>query len=167
MALCLANWWSGMAGVSTVHLLSDSAAWRAAKAAAASGDVQVTCIKECTTSSTLCIQGRVTAPTTNSKVAAAAHAHPFPGQAQVQLLVDTRSGELLDADTSCCPGGYHAARGSFCPCVGALLLAAGQLQSLEHGERQELVGAEGARLDQKAGMQQCHLCVWLSSCTRQ
>jgi hypothetical protein len=58
----------------------------------------------------------------------------------VQLLVDTRSGELLDADTSCCPGGYHAARGSFCPCVGALLLAAGQLQSLEHGERQELVG---------------------------
>jgi hypothetical protein len=58
----------------------------------------------------------------------------------VQLLVDTRSGELLDADTSCCPGGYHAARGSFCPCVGALLLAAAQLQSLEHGEHQELVG---------------------------
>jgi hypothetical protein len=59
----------------------------------------------------------------------------------VQLLLDTRSGELLDADTSCCPGGYHAARGSFCPCVGALLLAAAQLQTLEHGEHQDLVGA--------------------------
>jgi hypothetical protein len=58
----------------------------------------------------------------------------------VQLLLDICSGELLDADTSCCPGGYHAARGSFCPGVGALLLAAAQLQSLAHGERQDMVG---------------------------
>jgi hypothetical protein len=127
------------AGVSTARLLSDGAAWKAAKAAAASGDAAVTCIREDSSTSTLSIQGSVTAPTNSSKVAAAAHTHPFPGQAQVQLLVDTRSGELLDADTSCCPGGYHAARGSFCPCVGALLLATAQLQSLEHGEHQEPV----------------------------
>jgi hypothetical protein len=127
------------AGVSTARLLSDGAAWKAAKAAAASGGLGVICIKECLATSTLCIQGSVTAPPKGSKVAEAAHTHQFPGQAFVQLLVDTRSGELLDADTSCCPGGYHAARGSFCPCVGALLLAAAQLQSLEHGERQELV----------------------------
>jgi hypothetical protein len=133
-----------LTGLSTLHLLSDGAAWRAAKAATASGDVEVLYIGECATSSTLCIQGSVAAPINSSKVAAAAHTHPFPGQAQVQLLVDTRSGELLDADTSCCPGGYHAARGSFCPCVGALLLVAAQLQSLEHGEHQELVGTSSS-----------------------
>jgi hypothetical protein len=134
--LCLGH----TAGVSTARLLSDGATWKAAKAAAASQDVRVACIKEDSSTSTLCIQGSVTAPPKGSKVAAAAHTHPFPGQAQVQLLLDIRSGELLDADTSCCPGGYHAARGSLCPCVGALLLAAAQLQSLEHGEHQELVG---------------------------
>jgi hypothetical protein len=122
-----------------VKFLSDKPAWRASKELVALGRVEVSCIKECPSTSTLCYQGSITAASGTTDGDAILHTCNCSSQTQVQLLVDTRSGELLDADTSCCPGGYHAARGSFCPCVGALLLAAAQMQSLEHGERQELV----------------------------
>jgi hypothetical protein len=48
----------------------------------------------------------------------------------VQLCLQGSTGELLDAQSSCCPGGFQAVLGSFCPCVAALLLRAAQQMAL-------------------------------------
>lgn len=42
----------------------------------------------------------------------------------VRLTVLISNGELVDADCSCCPGGFQPVLGSFCPCATAVLLAA-------------------------------------------
>lgn len=56
------------------------------------------------------------------------HPHHAPGAqsglVSAEVSLDAASGQLLDARSSCCPGGFHAVLGSFCPAVTALLLAA-------------------------------------------
>lgn len=51
----------------------------------------------------------------------------------VQLCLHGSTGELLDADSSCCPGAFHPVLGSFCPCAAGLLLYAAK-QAREPGQ---------------------------------
>jgi hypothetical protein len=58
----------------------------------------------------------------------------------VQLCLHATSGELLDADTSCCPGGFQCVLGSFCPHAAALLLAVAKQATLpSEGRAAQLV----------------------------
>lgn len=51
----------------------------------------------------------------------------------VEVALDAATGELLDARSSCCPGGFHPVAGAFCPCVAALLLAAAAAERAPSG----------------------------------
>jgi hypothetical protein len=76
------------------------------------------------------IQGAFTA--TNDNAAAFPHlTRPTPElPIAAQLCVDAASGEVLDAATSCCPGGFQCVLGSFCPYAAALLLQAAKERRL-------------------------------------
>lgn len=44
--------------------------------------------------------------------------------AAAHITIDSNTGEVLDANSSCCPGGFQPVLGSLCPCVLAALLTA-------------------------------------------
>lgn len=98
-------------------------AWRAAKHAVLHDACRIVGVDE--TSEILTLHGVVhIAP--GSPTAQHAHHTPAPsGHVSVEVALDTNSGEILDCRSSCCPGGFHVVLGSFCPCVGALLVHSG------------------------------------------
>jgi hypothetical protein len=71
----------------------------------------------------------VTAATDNA--AAFPHLKPpreqsTPQPVSAQLILHPSTGQVLDADTSCCPGGFQPVLGSFCPYLAAALLKVAQ-----------------------------------------
>ena len=98
-------------------------AWRAAKETVLHGAVRLTAAEEAS-SGLLTLAGVVSVAAGSPLAQSAHHAPTLPPSVAVEVALDASSGELLDARTSCCPGGFHAVLGSFCPCVGALLLQA-------------------------------------------
>jgi hypothetical protein len=124
------------AGIKFVKGLCSKEAFHAAKQLVSEQHVQLEAVIKGTPSPCVWVQGRVTlnataasfphtglhqASTADVDQAAAA------GQVQsVQLCLHGSTGELLDAHSSCCAGGFQPVLGSFCPCVAALLLRAAQ-----------------------------------------
>jgi hypothetical protein len=96
------------------------------------------------------VQGKVTLnanaasfPHTDLRQASTAdvdHAAAAGQVKSVQLCLHGSTGELLDAHSSCCAGGFQPVLGSFCPCVAALLLRAAQQMAVpEQAARTPLV----------------------------
>jgi hypothetical protein len=63
------------------------------------------------------------------------HAAAPSGPVAVEVALHVSSGEILDARTACCPGGFHSVLGCFCPCVSALLLQAAAADACVDGLR--------------------------------
>lgn len=118
------------AGLRDLKRCSSHDAWHSAKALVAEGSVRLQAALEDEGLPVVVLQGQITALSAD----AAAFPHllrtsssSVPGASQpvsVALVLHASSGELLDADCSCCPGGFQPVLGSFCPCAAALLLAA-------------------------------------------
>lgn len=132
-----------------VKAYSSSESWHAAKEVVAEpGAVQVTHFVSADTprhngggsageAAAVCIQAHVS--TANLENAAAfphlkASSSTQSAVVAVRLVLCPSSGQLLDADTSCCPGAFQPVLGSFCPhAAAALLHVAKQAQLPEEG----------------------------------
>lgn len=122
--------------------LSSKEAFHAAKQLVHEEDVVLAAVVEESGSPCVWIQGKVTLnvnaagfPHTGLRQAGTADvdqpAAAAAGQVMsVQVCLHSGTGEVLDADSSCCLGGFQAVLGSFCPCVAALLLRAAQQLAL-------------------------------------
>lgn len=133
-------------GLSLEALKSSSSAesWHAAKQLVAEGAADVISYVEDVELGCVGISGRVSV---SDNASAFPHLRPPPTLAPpqsvaVQLVLQQSSGQVLDAATSCCPGGFQPVLGSFCPCTTALLLCvAKQAQPPEKGPIQPLVSS--------------------------
>ena len=113
---------------------SSPTAWRAAKDAVVRGGVRITQAEDA--GSVLTLGGRVAAPPGSELAQHPHHSAPVtePGRmVVVEVALDASSGEILDARSGCCPGGFHPVLGSFCPCVGALVLSAAAASRSDEG----------------------------------
>jgi hypothetical protein len=122
---------------------SSTESWHAAKQLVSEGSVAVTGYDDDKSLGCICISGLVTAPTDNA--AAFPHLKPpreqsTPQPVSAQLILHPSTGHVLDADTSCCPGGFQPVLGSFCPYLAAALLkVAQQAQPPSQGAMQSVV----------------------------
>ncbi len=118
------------AGVATLKALSSPEAWRTAKLLANRDDVTVSSIDESVEGAKqeelqlLRVRGQVQQPASLTKAFPHSHADAAAAVVLVEMVVDAGSGEILDCNTSCCPGGFNAVLGSFCPCATAVYLQA-------------------------------------------
>lgn len=116
------------AGLACVKKLSSSDAWHAAKQLFSEKAVEVHAVLLDAGNELVYVQGSVT--TLNVNAAAFPHCHPparptaADSAISVQLCLQSKSGQLLDATCSCCPGGANIVLGSICPCAAAVLLTA-------------------------------------------
>lgn len=136
--------WLGAAVVS-LKSVSHTESWHAGKQLVAEGSVQVSSFTEDAQLGSVCtIDAHVCA---SENAAAFPHMRPTPEAAaphtvSVRLCLHPSTGQLLDADTSCCPGGFQPVLGSFCPyAVAALLQVAKQAQLPSQGPMQAMVSA--------------------------
>lgn len=127
-----------------VRSLTAGEAWHAAKQLVAEGAVNLTSYQSDPQLGCVALQGHITA--LNANAASFPHLGPSPAPAAgqpchaVQLCLDSSTGCILDACSSCCAGGFQCVLGSFCPCVAALLLCvAKQARLPEEGCLQPLV----------------------------
>jgi hypothetical protein len=128
------------AGIQFVRGLCSKEAFHAAKQLVSCKDVELAAVVEDRSNFCVWIQGRVTLnasaaafPHTGLRLANTADVVQAAAAGQVmsvQVCLQGSTGELLDAQSSCCPGGFQAVLGSFCPCVAALLLRAAQQMAL-------------------------------------
>lgn len=129
--------WLGQS-LQLLRQLSSTEAWHAAKQLVAEGSADVTSFVEDVQLVCCCI---------TAQIAASENAAAFPHRrsevaapASVRLVLDPSSGQLLDADTSCCPGGFQPVLGSFCPyALAAFLAVAKQAQAPTQGAMQPMV----------------------------
>jgi hypothetical protein len=133
--------WLGTA-LQQLKQLSSAESWHAAKQLVAEHSVDIYAYVEDAQQGHVCICGHVAA---SDNAAAFPHMRPKSEVAStqgvsVQLCLHPSTGQLLDADTSCCPGGFQSVLGSFCPyAVAALLQVAKQAQAPSQGTAQTLV----------------------------
>lgn len=134
--------WLGT-GLQQLKSLSSIESWHAAKQVVAEGGVELRCFVEDDQLDCVCVQAHVGGSNVNA--AAFPHIKPLPDSAAtqsvaVELFIHSRTGQILDADTSCCPGGFQPVLGSFCPhAAAALLLAAKQARAPASGAVAPLV----------------------------
>jgi hypothetical protein len=133
--------WLGTA-LQQLKQLSSAESWHAAKQLVAEHSVEISAYVEDVQQGHVCISGHVAA---SDNGAAFPHMR-FKSEAastqrvSVQLCLHPKTGLLLDADTSCCPGGFQSVLGSFCPyAVAALLQVAKQAQAPSQGTAQTMV----------------------------
>jgi hypothetical protein len=138
--------WLGAALVS-LKSASHAESWHAAKQLVSDGSVEVSSFIEDAQLGSICaIDARICS---SENAAAFPHMKPTPQQAapqavSVRLCLHPSTGQLLDGDTSCCPGGFQPVLGSFCPyAVAALLQVAKQAQVPHQGCMQPMVSAVG------------------------
>lgn len=137
---------SGLAWLGTalqqLKQLSTAESWHAAKQLVAEHSVDISAYVEDVQQGYVCISSHVAA---SDNASAFPHMRPKSEVASTQLLsvqlcLHPSTGQLLDADTSCCPGGFQSMLGSFCPyAVAALLQVAKQAQAPSQGTVQPMV----------------------------
>lgn len=133
--------WLGLS-LQQLKQLCSSESWHAAKQLVAESSVHISTYAEDTQLGCVCVSGHVAA---SENAAAFPHMRSTPELAtpqpvSVQLALHPSTGQLLDADTSCCLGGFQPVLGSFCPyAVAALLQVAKQAQPPSQGSVQPMV----------------------------
>jgi hypothetical protein len=127
-------------GLTTVRNLTASASWREAKLAVQQGRVRVAAYAGSLNHPHVQIQGTVEQTDSNGKGFMSFCHCRKPAQAYTALVkLDSTTGEVVDCDTSCCPGGYNPVLANFCPCVAAVLLASCKQQQQFTSSKPELM----------------------------